>query len=62
MPVSGKMGSTRSYFISAVLSTWASLTEHASARLTVQTRLGESQFSQTHVEHEPPRFLPCLKT
>lgn len=44
MPVSGKMDSTVSYFISAALSVWASLIEQACARLTTITNLGEFQF------------------
>lgn len=44
MPVSGKMNSTLSYFISAALSVWASPIEEACTGLTTMTNFGEFQF------------------
>lgn len=59
MPVSGEMESTVSYFISAALSVWASLTEPACARLTTVASLGGSQF----LLMKAPRIsLMCQKT
>lgn len=45
MPVSGEMDSTMSYFISAALSFWASLTEHACAWLTAMASPSDSVFT-----------------
>ena len=52
MPISGKMESTVSCFLSPPSSVWASLTEQARARLTTVASLGDSQILQINAECE----------